>query len=164
VSNFILVNILLSHSIHFLLLPHPSPSSKLFFRFLRSSRPENTWVNQVKGNRTVFDNGQWILEMESRLPWNGRVRLSLIQDHPSTFTLHLRIQSWARQFSIQLSNKKITYPPYRAFTRKPNTASGYDPRNVYFLYTAPGAQEIYSNSLLNCLSFRDEHPTTFVVT
>jgi hypothetical protein len=78
--------------------------------------------------------------MESRLPWNGKVRIKVEPSGPAEFTLHLRIPSWI-SVPITSSIVKINGEPHTsdhlslAALPQPSepTAQGYDPRQSYFL-------------------------------
>jgi DUF1680 family protein len=69
--------------------------------------------------------------MQSALPWDGNSRLKLDLKTDSTFTLHLRIPSWAGKTSIRVnSEEQLPSGDPSPVTRHPPpvTASGYDPR------------------------------------
>ncbi len=92
-------------------------------RFIYSEGLEELQIHQYTGSRWV---GKWgEVEMESGLPWDGRVRLRLAPRRPTPFTLSLRMPSWADPIEVRVngSAQMIPAPPPVS-----PTASGYDPR------------------------------------
>jgi hypothetical protein len=59
---------------------------------------EALYVNLFMAGTTKLKAGDRVVELrqETRYPWDGRVKLAVNPQRPSTFTLHLRIPGWAR--------------------------------------------------------------------
>ncbi len=86
------------------------------------------WVHQTIGSTAEVDVGLPLtVEMESALPWQGRVALRLTPARPATFTVHLRIPGWAESGRLAVNGQERTLPP--AGPALP-TASGIDPRRA----------------------------------
>lgn len=98
-------------------------------KYISSSDEKNVWVHQYIGSE-MRDDRQRTVRIESALPWEGKVRLTVTLDHPAEFTLHLRIPSWAGKTTIRLNDQPVNLP---SFNLQPDTSSGYDPRNSSFL-------------------------------
>jgi DUF1680 family protein len=99
-------------------------------KYIYSSDEKNLWVHQYIGSNMTVDGGRWTVEMESGLPWEGKVRLTITLEKPDEFTLHLRLPSWAGKTSIRVNGEPVNLP---TFDLQPATASGYDPRTSRFL-------------------------------
>jgi DUF1680 family protein len=63
-----------------------------------AQRADAVYVNLYVGSQTVVTTpaGRVTLVQETRYPWDGRVRLRVSPDRPSTFTVLMRIPGWAR--------------------------------------------------------------------
>jgi DUF1680 family protein len=98
------------------------------------SREANAlWVHQYIGNEVQMEDSVWKqVKLESSLPWEGKVKVTVQPDRPADFTLHLRIPSWAGHVSIKVNGSRIPCAAPNNPTLLP-PASGYDPRLSYFL-------------------------------
>jgi hypothetical protein len=83
------------------------------------------------------------IKMESRLPWDGQVRIEIIKVNHSSpgqaadFEIRLRRPAWARQMSIRINgvmilDEGVTHPSGGVGESK-QTACGYDPRRGSFV-------------------------------
>lgn len=101
-------------------------------KYLYAHDKDNLWVHQYIGSKVSLDDGRRTAMLESELPWNGKVRLTLETD--AKYTLHLRIPSWAGKVEVRLNGATIPVtPPARPRARSIAPASGYDPRVAWFL-------------------------------
>jgi DUF1680 family protein len=102
-------------------------------KYVFSSDDTNLWVHQYIGCQVAVGAREWRLRLESGLPWEGRVRLSVEAPQVANFTLHLRIPSWAGKFTLRLNGDPLA-AALPAPARLPGPAiSGYDPRLARFL-------------------------------
>jgi DUF1680 family protein len=99
----------------------------------------NIWVHQYIGSIWTADPGNQTdprvnrtsVEIDSALPWSGKVRVLLDPKVASKFTLQLRIPSWAGEVTLSINQQPISLDlPLMLFSP---TASGYDPRRSSFL-------------------------------
>ncbi len=109
----------------------PSNLSRTFaslHRFIYACLPEELQVHQYISARW---SGEWgDVEMESDLPWEGRVRLRFIPPRPTEFILSLRLPSWADPIEVKVNGSARMIPPAPPPHPK---ASGYDPRGSRWL-------------------------------
>jgi DUF1680 family protein len=96
-------------------------------RFIISFDGHDLWVHQYIGCQVARDRGPGI-RIESGLPWDGRVTITLAPEAPTPFTVHFRIPSWRDGTRARVNGDpvKIDRPPSSA-ARHSETASGYDP-------------------------------------
>ncbi len=78
------------------------------------------------------------LEMESDLPWSGRVRMQVVKvdrpgkGQPLPFDLLLRLPAWAGGMSASINGQTVVEKVVRAIQHREAPASGYDPRSAAF--------------------------------
>lgn len=100
-------------------------------KYIFSSQGGDIWVQQYIGCEWAGHQGLRI-RMDSRLPWEGRVQVEMLLDKPKSFTVHLRVPSWSGEARVKVND---TYweviPPM--FQSQAKTASGYDPRESWYL-------------------------------
>jgi DUF1680 family protein len=70
--------------------------------------------------------------METGLPWDGRVKLTLDPKEAAESTINCRVPSWASGLGLKVNgeSQEIEPPPMAAHAL---TASGYDPRESWYL-------------------------------
>ncbi len=75
------------------------------------------------------------LEMQSDLPWEGKLRLTLKQVAPSgaPFELRLRLPSWAGSMTAAVNGHRVIDHAAPCSPARQATASGFDPRPARFL-------------------------------
>ena len=108
-------------------------------RYLYSHQGDELWLHQYVGSRARLDPGQGAggayvdLEVDSGLPWEGKVSIRLAPASTADLTLHLRIPSWAWACKVSLNGDQQPppAPPGDRGGLEP-TASGYDPRAAYY--------------------------------
>jgi DUF1680 family protein len=65
--------------------------------------------------------GQVALKMTTDYPWNGAVRLTIVETHRSDWTLHLRIPAWCKGYRLTIdgapAEQSTTVDGYLALTR-----------------------------------------------
>ena len=72
------------------------------------------WVNLYGGSAldTTLANGETIkLEQETAYPWDGRVKIKILQCGKSPFALKLRIPGWTSGASVRLNNGPADHSP-----------------------------------------------------
>lgn len=103
-------------------------------KYVYSFDESNIWVHQYIGGKAMIDDGRWTVSMESGLPWEGKVRITITPEQPVEFTLHLRVPSWAVNPSVCINGETQLIPSHLLLvTDFSPTASGYDPRLSQFL-------------------------------
>jgi uncharacterized protein len=106
-------------------------------KYVYSFDDTNLWIHQYIGNQARIDAGQWTVDLDSGLPWNGSVRFTLEKSVSSDFTMHFRVPSWAGAAAIRINGEPYNIPVLSAnvghsFSIFP-VASGYDPRQARFI-------------------------------
>ena len=72
------------------------------------------WVNLYGASTlaTTMSNGEKVkLVQETDYPWNGRVRIKIMNDGRHEFTLKLRIPGWAEGASVRLNDSPADFSP-----------------------------------------------------
>ena len=100
-------------------------------KYIFSNDDENLWVHQYIGGHLTLQKGLYAVELESQLPWSGKVTIKISTEAPTKFTIHLRIPSWAGEVSVCINETpimiNIEHPIFKP------VASGYDPRTAVYL-------------------------------
>ena len=98
------------------------------------------WVHQYIGCQTEVDLGlPVVVEMDSELPWGGRITISVEPASPAELTLHLRLPSWSDRCRVLLNDRPLGGEPSRGARpmkddgAPPCTASGYSPYGAAYL-------------------------------
>ena len=111
-------------------------------RYIASTDENTLWLHQYIGSQI---NELPLLEgtrvnINSELPWNGKVTLSIDPHTPGTFILMLRIPSWSDGAKIWFKERQQETAELQIKVKNtlekppiPNTASGYDPRESQFM-------------------------------
>lgn len=105
-------------------------------RYAVHAAADEIWVHQY------VDGGQWTMDgppstargqltMNSRLPWEGRVRLRFDLPAPAALTLRLRIPSWAGSVSIRVHGEALNVPPVSPQTLQRSNVQTYRPAGVW---------------------------------
>jgi uncharacterized protein len=104
-------------------------------KYIFSSRNNEIWFHQYIGCQTTINLGTKPvrIDMQSGLPWGGKVRVVLNPDTATDFTVHLRIPSWTERFVIHINGQSYPIQPHLPIKFKETPASGYDPRQSWFL-------------------------------
>jgi DUF1680 family protein len=72
------------------------------------------WLNLYGGSslETKLSNGENVkLTQETDYPWNGRVRIKIVECGKKEFALKLRIPGWTAGASVQVNNSPADFPP-----------------------------------------------------
>jgi DUF1680 family protein len=102
-------------------------------KYIYSHGADDLWIHQYIGNEIKMADGKWkTVKLESSLPWEGKVGITLQPDAPVDFTLHLRIPSWAENASLRVNGSAVDIPAKDKMPFPP-PASGYDPRLARYL-------------------------------
>jgi len=64
---------------------------------------------------------------------DGKIRIVLNPKPAANLTLHLRIPSWAERFVVRINRQPYPIQSYSLTKFKETPASGYDPRQAWFL-------------------------------
>ena len=112
----------------------PSNLSRTFAdlgRYIFSTDEKGIWIHQYISCETTNESSDGFgLEIQSGLPWNGNVEISIHSLRPVCKQVHLRIPSWAGQARIMVNNEE--YPILPIPTGNSATLSGYDPQRASF--------------------------------
>ena len=110
-------------------------------KYIYSTEKDAIWIHQYIGSKaTLQKNGQVQIEIESGLPWDGKIRIHIKPAISTEFTLHLRIPSWVSNFTefARIKINSVPLPPladpqlHLPHPAEP-TAQGYDPCQSRFL-------------------------------
>ena len=71
---------------------------------------------QGKGSAEVAG-GTLTLGQETNYPWEGKVRITVSLDAPSTFDLNLRIPGWCRRHAIKVNGKRVAVKVLKGYAR-----------------------------------------------
>ena len=107
-------------------------------KYIYSLDGADLWVHQYVGNQVTSNGGLGNLGigMQSGFPWNGKVKLTLTPQVPAEFTVHLRVPSWSSGLSLWMNGDPVedeAWSVERPLTPNVQTASGYDPRESFYL-------------------------------
>jgi len=94
------------------------------------------WVHQYIANCTDVEtaSGKVGIRMDSALPWEGKVTLTLHTDSPAEFAVHLRIPGWCDEPHVRINGDPVKVEAQtEALPQQPTTAAGYDPRRSQYL-------------------------------
>jgi len=89
----------------------PSNLSRTFAdlgKYIYSHDENDIWIHQYVSSETTMDGVN--INIESELPWSGKIKIDVKPETQKEFTIHVRKPSWSMASS------------------KESTASGYDPR------------------------------------
>jgi DUF1680 family protein len=131
-------------------------------RSLYSHEGDSLWVHQYIGSEAEVDLSVPVcVEMESELPWQGRVRLAVSLRSPAPFTLHLRIPSWAGDCRLAINGQVHEPAPLpAAAVPAEQPASGYAPQRASYLPVsrtwAPG--DVLEIEFPMAITVRQAHP------
>jgi len=110
-------------------------------KYIYAAGQDGVWVHQYIGSRAEINSGgAQTIQIESKLPWAGKVRIQTATLTPAEFSLHLRLPSWADAKPAIVLNQAGKRQPLQADlvsqgenpTNEP-TAQGFDPRQSRFL-------------------------------
>ncbi len=140
--------------------------------------PGTIWVNLYGGSMldTTLANGERIkLDMETAYPWNGRVRIKILQCGPEPVSLKLRIPGWAEGASVRINDGPADQSPrpqdYFALRRvwQPGDVVDLDlPMPVRLMQANPLVEEdlnqvaVQRGPVVYCLESPDLPPVTRV--
>jgi DUF1680 family protein len=103
--------------------------------YLYSAESRSLWVHQYTGSEIKVDLAVPVrVEMESGLPWHGRVCLRVFPAVAAKFTLHLRVPSWTEYPRFWLNGRSLDLPgPPEGAADVERPASGYCPQQDYYV-------------------------------
>jgi len=103
-------------------------------KYVFSFEKNYLWIHQYIGCQTEINLGAKVkIDLQSGLPWDGKVRINLDPETATDFTTHLRIPSWAEGFVIRINGQPYPIQSKPQTQIKEIPASGYDPRQAWFL-------------------------------
>ena len=71
------------------------------------------------------------IKMNSKLPWEGKVKIEMKCKEGTNFTLHIRIPSWTQRPSLKINGEKV--PLSKTKDKETKTASGYNPFESFYI-------------------------------
>ena len=110
-------------------------------KYIYSSDKDSIWIHQYIGSKaTLQASVQVNINIESGLPWNGKIRIQIEPSTAAEFNIYLRIPSWVsngkESSSIKVNGETPNLPihplPFISNPTEP-TAQGYDPRLSLYL-------------------------------
>lgn len=75
---------------------------------------DSIWVNLYGGSSletTLADSGKVKLVQETEFPWNGRVRIGILECGGGEFALKVRIPGWAEGASVRINDSPADFSP-----------------------------------------------------
>ncbi len=100
--------------------------------FMITHNSDQAWLHQYFTSRAALTMKTSLsLKIETGLPYQGQVAITLDPEAVAEFTLNLRIPSWALAFRVAINGQPVETRP-----RPPApipTASGYSPYQAYYL-------------------------------
>ncbi|NPD89548.1 MAG: glycoside hydrolase family 127 protein [Asgard group archaeon] len=105
-------------------------------KFIYTSKVNEVWIHQYIGSELELKMGRKAnkpvqITMNSELPWEGNIRINIVNKEKYRFTLYLRIPSWTRDCEIIVNGEKIEVEEPN--NEKVRTASGYSPYDSYYI-------------------------------
>jgi DUF1680 family protein len=100
-------------------------------KYIYTFEGNEVWVHQYMGNQVVLEGGFGI-RMDSGLPWEGHVSITLEPQNPAEYSLNLRIPSWSKGTNLKVNGRSYPVANPRSPERQ-RTASGYDPRGSWYI-------------------------------
>lgn len=78
-------------------------------RYLYGENADAIWVHQYMTGTARFTRpeGEVRLEVESGLPWDGKVKIKVQPEKPMVFTLILRVPGWAGQATVAVNGSPL---------------------------------------------------------
>ncbi len=100
-------------------------------KYIYSSKQDEIFIHQYISSE--YDDELAKIDLRSKLPWAGKVKITVDPSVPSEFTLNLRLPSWCDVEATRVSCNgeffTVSPPPQQ----NEITASGYDPREGRWL-------------------------------
>ncbi|HPH97113.1 MAG TPA: glycoside hydrolase family 127 protein [Anaerolineaceae bacterium] len=81
--------------------------------YFYSSSQGGVWVHQFAGSQAKLrvDDFPVNLAVETQYPWNGLVKIRVELEDPRTFTLHLRLPGWCKNWSLKVNDEVVDLKP-----------------------------------------------------
>lgn len=102
--------------------------------YIYSYNENEIWIHQYIGSTTTFQltksNSHVDIQMDSELPWRGKVKLEINTKKPFEFTLNIRIPSWANGLKITINGESEVFTYDKA--SKELSGSGLMPNKSHF--------------------------------
>ncbi len=122
----------------------PSNLSRLWGmigKFIYSVTLNILWIHQYIGNNIglslpLIKKGVTVplsLQLSSSFPWDGKCEISINLEKATTFSINLRIPSWAKDYSIFINDLPFSSPEIDKSSENIRTASGYSPYKSKYL-------------------------------
>jgi len=107
-------------------------------KYVYSYAGNELWIHQYIGNTTQVDLGVPVrIELDSELPWQGKVAVRVSLESPADFVLHLRVPSWAGSCMLKVNGveQSLGLQPGEQEARE-DTALGYSPFRSHYVRLA----------------------------
>jgi hypothetical protein len=101
-------------------------------KYIYSRDGHSLWIHQYVSSSADLRDGLRI-EMESGLPWEGRVRVRFGGNAPTRRVLHLRVPSWVDSFRVLLNDQPLDAVVPATTAALPATACGYAPHKACYI-------------------------------
>ncbi len=122
----------------------PSNLSRLWGmigKYIYSVTPDVMWIHQYIGNDfscslPLSKEGEATpisIQLTSTFPWEGKCEININLDKTTSFSINLRIPSWAKHYSIFINDQPFSSSKIDESSEKIRTASGYSPYESKYL-------------------------------
>jgi DUF1680 family protein len=101
-------------------------------KYVSSYEEDEIWLHQYVGCEFPLSTGSGRVKIESKLPWMGDVKVTLHPTQADEFTVNCRVPSWASGISVFVNGTSLELE-LPEFSTDTMTASGYDPRDSWYL-------------------------------
>ena len=101
-------------------------------KYIYSMDDQNLWIHQYIGSHCKPESGSCLeVQLDSGLPYTGRIAIRFTPRIRAEFTLQLRLPSWSAVPRVTINAQPVAVPA--AALESQAAAGGYDPRNARFL-------------------------------
>jgi DUF1680 family protein len=85
--------------------------------YFYSATPDTLYVHLYNQNQAQISVGGSLvqLEQQTNYPWDGDVRIKVNPDHPTQFSLALRIPGWSRDYHLEVNGKPVNSSPSKGY-------------------------------------------------
>lgn len=103
-------------------------------KYIFSAEDDNLWVHQYIGCHAELDGAASIkINLQSNLPWDGKIRLVLNLAASAELTIWFRIPSWVDKYKIIINGQVFDCPVVQVKKAVEIPATGIDPRLSSYL-------------------------------
>ena len=81
--------------------------------YIYAQSEDDIWVNLYVGgsaSTTLTDDLSLKISQETDYPWSGDVKITVISEKPTSFTLNLRIPGWCKKYTLEVNGEELNNP------------------------------------------------------